>query len=543
MKVTLYRYIGDSDTANKLLKQCTVIYDKEVIPYGAFNPNGASFRLDTLHDVNYGKFTYNSHDYYGYVDVKTDSKGIYNYTITTDPLTTAWYAGCFNVGNVCKYSDYGTLLIEDPRVTDDSENTWLRYTFDPFEPLEDAWNDWYVVTVLNASLSGPSSKVNTPIFTSYAMNATNFISFLDKFRAFSDIDQYKYASSIVGVYEVRGYEIDNGNIFKSFFPTTTLTLWNVVAINPNASSDASKISPITPKSITFNTNIYEVDRKNTDDQSRWNSSGEYHINTTDSNSNPIVATPDNLDSQFILHVPDCGDIKFTLRNVLQHKHFESEAGFSIYSVGYKKQYDFISGICKAYLVLNQLAGSSLVVSYPQYTITSTMPLRLPVLYDASIQDWKAAKNALITSGVSFATSVAATIGGAAATVATGGVAAPTLIAATASLANAGTNYASSVNAFEHQKFIDENAVASTVGGSGGSVDFVEKPWLIAWYHKSHNLADIQGKFGKPDGLVRVVGNLTGWVQTEACQLPSNGLPFDIITKAEQLANKGFRIVN
>lgn len=261
MKVTLYRYIGDSDTANKLLKQCTVIYNKEVIPYGAFNPNGASFRLDTLHDVNYAKFTYNSHDYYGYVDVSTDSKGIYNYTITTDPLTTAWYAGCFNVGNVCKYSDYGTLLIEDPRATDDSENTWLRYTFDPFEPLEDAWNDWYVITVLNASLSGPSSKVNTPIFTSYAMNATNFISFLDKFRAFSDIDQYKYASSIVGVYEVRGYEIDNGNIFKSFFPTNTLTLWNVVAINPNAASDASKISPITSKNITFNTNIYEVDRK------------------------------------------------------------------------------------------------------------------------------------------------------------------------------------------------------------------------------------------------------------------------------------------
>ena len=74
MKVTLYRYVGDSDTANKLLKSNTVVYDKEVIPYGSFDPAGATFRLDVLLDLNYAKFTYNSHDYYGYVDVSTDSK-------------------------------------------------------------------------------------------------------------------------------------------------------------------------------------------------------------------------------------------------------------------------------------------------------------------------------------------------------------------------------------------------------------------------------------------------------------------------------------
>lgn len=117
MKVSLYKYTGDADTANKLLRNCIVIYDKEVVPYGAFNPNGASFRLDVLLDVNYAKFTYNGHDYYGYVDVSTDSKGLYNYSITTDPLTTAWYAGCFNSSNICKYSDYGTGKFFDDRAT------------------------------------------------------------------------------------------------------------------------------------------------------------------------------------------------------------------------------------------------------------------------------------------------------------------------------------------------------------------------------------------------------------------------------------------
>ena len=99
-----------------------------------------------------------------------------------------------------------------------------------------------------------------------------------------------------------------------------------------------------------------------------------------------------------------------------------------------------------------------------------------------------------------------------------------------------------VNNYMHQVWSEENSAASVIGGTGGSADFIMLPWVMAKYHKAHNLADIQAKFGKPDGLVRVVGNLTGWVQTEACHLPSNGLPFDIITQAEQLANNGFRIV-
>ena len=91
-----------------------------------------------------------------------------------------------------------------------------------------------------------------------------------------------------------------------------------------------------------------------------------------------------------------------------------------------------------------------------------------------------------------------------------------------------------------------NGAGFTLNGGGtGSLDLPNRQGsFIIWQESPpHNLADIEGKFGKPDGLVRVVGNLTGWVQTEACHLPSNGLPFDIITQAEGLANQGFRIVN
>lgn len=94
----------------------------------------------------------------------------------------------------------------------------------------------------------------------------------------------------------------------------------------------------------------------------------------------------------------------------------------------------------------------------------------------------------------------------------------------------------------HLQWQQANETWSTVGSIGGSTDFAQKPWVIATCHLPHNLADIQGKFGKPDRLVRVVGNLTGWVQTEACHLPSNGLPFDIVSSAERASDIGFRIV-
>ena len=529
MKVTLYKYVGDSDTANKLLKNCTVIYDKEIVPYGAFNPNGAAFRLDVLLDVNFAKFTYNSHDYYGYVDVSTDSKGIYNYTITTDPLTTAWYAGCFNTDIFCKYSDYGTLLIKDPRATDDSENTWLCKTFDPSEEYITAANDWYVITVLAPKIDNQAARINNPIFNSYAMNGTVFNEFMTKFQALTGEQQYKFAPSIISTYSIRSYEIGINWIARA--PTTTLVkLYSLTAVGADG-----KVTSIDSLDITLTSPAYRVDNKFTG-QTFLNSAGQYSINTV-TNGQPITATASNLDAQFLLHIPDSGNISFTLRNILEYS--STGNNFTISQIGYRKYYDFVSGISKAYLVIN---SSTQALVFPQYSITAALPIKLPILYDASLQDWKASKNALLTSGVGFAGSVAATLGTGVATVVSGGAATPALVGAATSLIGAGTSLAGAVNQFEHQKFQDENATASTVCGSGGSVDFPEKPWLIAWYHKSHNMNEIQAKFGKPDARVRTVGSLKGWIQTESCHLPSQGLPFNIIKKAEQLSDSGFRIV-
>ena len=563
MKVTLYRYVGDSDTANKILKNCTVVYDKEVIPYGAFNPNGASFRLDTLHDVNYAKFTYNSHDYYGYVDVNTDSKGIYNYTITTDPLTTAWYAGCFNVGNVCAYSDYGTLQIKDRRLSYDEP---VVYTIKPTEvsTIQTAYNSWYVITVLTPQPTNEVTHTNNPSFQSYAIKDRDYTAFSQGFRQqFTEAEQGKYSPSIVGIYMIRAYEA--GTYFSRFQTTTKIDLWSM------SSTPKGDFTSIDTKSVDLHgtggypdAGAYRVDILADGQTTDW--CVRYDMPIT-----PISLTPENMDMQYTFFIPDCGSIYFTLSGIWNYLTAPSGKAKALYSIGYKKYFDFVSGTYKLYLCLNNSEGVQATIK--EYCLTGPIGLRTPWMYDSSINDWRSTMLSLITSGINsgirlaglsgqLISSISSTDGNKVTPIAMlgrrNGAGAGRVTNATSTIAqqagDAGfgislqmasesvNTVGGAVNNYMHQIWQEENAAAATTGGAGGSPDFIMLPWVIAKYHKSHNLADIQGKFGKPDGLVRVVGQLKGWVQTEACHLPSNGLAFNIVTQAEQLSDQGFRIV-
>lgn len=525
MKVTLYKYIGDSDTANKLLRDCTVIYDKEVIPYGAFNPNGASFRLDTLHDVNYAKFTYNSHDYYGYVDVKTDSKGIYNYTITTDPLTTAWYAGCFNVGNICKYSDYGTLLVTDDRATHNGGYSWITKSWNNNDIVQPSEDDWYFLTVLTPQPLVQNWTTNNPLFTTYMMKYKVYAEFVRLFLLAKDEDQKKYAPSIVGIYITKAYETID---VSSFLAATDnkIQLWAIM--------QGERLSTLVPMNLQISRTVGTVYRYDLtyEDQSLWKIYGRHDITLDE----PITVSSLNLETQFQLHVPDCGDIRFSLPAVTPHQ----STPYVIKSIGYAKQYDFVSGSVKAYLVINGVDGYPNANVHKEFTVQGTLPIKAPFIYDGSVTDWQYENSLLKASKASSTLKVASAALSAGASAASGN---PLGIFLAAQAVGQTTTQDLTAGArFQHLQWQQANETWSNVGGAGGSSDYAQKPWVCAWCHLPHNLADIQHKFGKPDGLVRVVGNMTGWVQTEACHLPSNGLPFDIVTQAEQLANQGFRIV-
>lgn len=548
MRVTLYRYIGDSDTANKLLKQCTVIYDKEVIPYGAFNPNGASFRLDTLHDVNYGKFTYNSHDYYGYVDVNTDSKGIYNYTITTDPLTTAWYAGCFNVGNICKYSDYGTGKFFDDRATYSPD---LNYEY---IQVKEASTNFRIIMVVARSyqVSETYGDIYNPMYDVYSMSFEDFY----RFCYYSYTKEYEdIRSSIFRIYAVPVDEITS--LSSKYLKVEQVNLYAAVGTEGYV-----KVCPpnVAPTKLTNTFKISEAASGYTFNEN-WLSTFRATIDKPINSWRRL--------NMIKLYVEDMGYIAF--------KYSDVAKGANITSIGYRKSFDFISGLQRATLIVN---NEVLKDYFIQSNIANTLPY-----FDAEHQkSWNERFTGVLSAGIGLASGIISIAGSGAGKVVGNYIKDYAKIVAAnqayedfgglkdrfiadifrdeikqfnrsqsalktfnkqggggAGLQIGAQNILSSLNQINNIS----QGVGYTINGSGaGSLDLPNRQGsFIIWQEAPpHNLADIEGKFGKPDGLVRVVGNLTGWVQTEACHLPSNGLPFDIVTQAEKASDIGFRIV-
>lgn len=294
---------------------------------------------------------------------------------------------------------------------------------------------------------------------------------------------------------------------------------------------------------------------------------------------PISLTPENMDMQYTFFIPDCGALYFTLGAIWNSLIAPSGKAKALYSIGYKKYFDFVSGSFKLYLCLNNSEGVQITMK--EYCLTGPIALRTPWMYDSSIRNWEAINTSLITSGINsglrlvgLGSQVISSVSAAKDAALLGELAyydqgGPDIswgwgksygdammrqltgknnmnqgLGIGIQMSSEAVNtIGGAVNNYMNQIWQEENSAASTIGGAGGSVDFIMLPWVVAKHHKAHNIADIQGKFGKPDGLVRVVGNLKGWVKTNACHLPSNGLPFDIISKAEKAADIGFRIVS
>lgn len=273
-----------------------------------------------------------------------------------------------------------------------------------------------------------------------------------------------------------------------------------------------------------------------------------------------------------LYVEDMGYIAF--------KYSDVAKGANITSIGYRKSFDFVSGLQRATLIVN---NEVLKDYFIQGNIANTLPY-----FDAEHQkSWNERFAGVLSAGIGLASGVI----GIGSSVSAGLTAQSVFKDRTAALAelraayNKGSQYRSYLGkngiksenwfdrkgneiALERDSAISNNALSGlmggrnivssfnqmnnvsqgsgyTINGSGaGSLDLPNRQGsFIIWQEAPpHNLADIEAKFGKPDGLVRVVGNMTGWVQTEACHLPSNGLPFDIVDAAEKASDIGFRIL-
>lgn len=547
MKVTLYKFTGDSDTANKILKNCTVVYNKGVVPYGAFDPNGASFRLDVLYDVNYAKFTYNGHDYYGYVDVSTDSKGLYNYSITTDPLTTAWYAGCFNSSNICAYSDYGTGKFFDDRAT------YLPDLDYEYIQVKAPSTTFRIIMVIARSYQDSETYGNiyNPMYDVYSMSFFDFY----RFCYYSYTNDYENTrSSIFRIYAV---PVDDITSLSSKYT-------KVSQINLYAAVGAEGYVKVCPPNVSIGlTNTFKIDipASGYTFNENWLSTFSADINK------PINSW--RRQNMIKLYIEDMGYIAF--------KYSDVAKGANITSIGYRKSFDFISGLQRATLIVN---GNVLKDYFIQSSIANTLPY-----FDAEHQkSWNERFAGVLSAGIGLASGIMSITGSGV------GKTVGDYIKSYSKIATANQVYESmggikdrfvadlfrdeikqfnrsqnALKAFNKQggggsglQLGAQNIVSSlnqmnnvssgvgyTINGSGaGSLDLPNRQGsFIIWQEAPpHNLTDIESKFGKPDGLARTIANMTGWVQTEACHLPSNGLPFDIVTQAEQLSNNGFRIV-
>ena len=544
MKVTLYKFTGDSDTANKLLRNCTVIYDREVVPYGAFDPNGASFRLDVLYDVNYAKFTYNGHDYYGYIYVSTDSKGLYNYSISTDPLTTAWYAGCFNSSNICKYSDLGTGNFFDDRATYLPD---LDYEYSQVKAPSTAFR---IILVVARSYQDSESYGNiyNPMYDVYSMSFEDFYRFC----------YHSYTSE---------YENTRSSIFRIFaIPVDEITSLSsrytkVTQVNLYAAVGAEGYVKVCPPNTapTKLTNTFKIDIPTSGYtfNENWLSTFSADINK------PINSW--RRQNMIKLYIEDMGYIAF--------KYSDVAKGANITSIGYRKSFDFISGLQRATLIVN---GNVLKDYFIQSNIANTLPY-----FDAEHQkSWNERFTGVLSAGIGLASGIMSIISSGVGkitrnylknadkfstidkyTAAVGGILENRWLFGNeikqfaesrrnfrnfnkdggAGLQLGAQNIVSSLN---QMNSISQGA-GYTINGSGaGSLDLPNRQGsFIIWQEAPpHNLTDIEGKFGRPDGLARIIANITGWVQTESCHLPSNGLPFDIVTDAEKASDVGFRIV-
>lgn len=514
MQVTLYKYTGEQDVANKILQNATEVYNQDVTPYGAFDPNGAIFRLSELYDVNYGKFTFNNHDYYGYVDISVDSKGLYNYRITTDALTTAWYADCFNTNNLCIYSNYGNNNnLQDQRISYSNGSiieSIGNFTNSEYDSATNAYKGEYVaMVILNPEhnvATDPSQYTQSPAFDVYLMRDWVYELFIQKFHALSDKDQNRFNQCIIKLYIIDSK--DGYSLTHNLTATRVITLFSV---NSTTGEDVVYTDIDVGEGANYIYNISKAQNFVIETITGLSTSFLFeNINAT------------NYQDSILLSIKNCGLINIKATDL--SKTFENiQTSPTTFDLAYIRYYDFVGG---QQAIIPQIRYPALGVfaflPLMQYRVNIPLPETFPFMYDSSITNWTSV--------------VASSVLGIISTV--GNVAVQNYVAATSSLIGTGATLAKNISEAKY-------GPASITGSTGGSLSRVinsgeEKIYFI---HKEIvNLIDYQSKYGKPDGKMRNISQLSGWVQSNPCHLISNGLPNDIITAAEQSANNGFEII-
>lgn len=516
MRVILYKYNGASDVVNKV-DIASVVYDsadsKGFEVYGGFSPYAAEFELSSLHSANFCRYLYNGIWYYGAVVVSTTSRGLYKYTVTVDPLTTAWYLGCLNVNAMVQYAPMTDIIQQDARLTfsnnsiitavaptvdyDFSDHAVILTVIDPYSYFENTKREYYQTPTASRAYvfrSVLGENVNAiQNFKNFIKNIAlvDAVPFKNMAPAIASIQSACVVPSILA--ERDDGENNSGTITLHCIPSNAweANVTHSIHIDRHATTDVEEI----PR---FYYGADEIDAQN-----------------------PFLLSPISLEwdiTEFQKYEMRCVDWSITIPyvcniNISPNSLIPDDATKLLVKVAYNVFGNFYSVI---------LGYSNGLTGVYFHNNVQTFPVQESIQIPRSDHE-----NNSIFGALSSAVS---------------------MIASAAS-----QNYAGAVTSGIGVASSVKSAISSSnssVGQTGGSPSrhnqffTTQSPLLTIVHHpyetEQHTFAQ---KFGYPCNKVMNIQNIpSGYIQTRDIVLDCCGLPDDIVKAAQDMCNAGFRKV-
>ena len=494
MRISLYRFNGKSNVANKV-DNLQALYSADITPYGAFDSTNVVFKLDRMLDANICKYEFNNHAYYGTCEVNVDTDGAYVYNVKSDSLTTAWYNDCMNVNSVCKFSHYGDKKLLDNRIN--YKNYIVRQNIikliDPVPAAEITYRDYMVIIAVKRQKIREESALTNPNFDIWAFTPEAFNALIDSINEKADTWQIKYVPSIYAIFLVPGNELPSNIWYSTIF--NRIYLYAMLGDSDSQTESAP---------VGFDGHLAFLIK-----------SGSVNVGSGDfgksiSKSINYALTSYRQNSIFTLHVRDGGDFNFRYSEVSKNNN--------ITKIGYHIYYDFLMGQKLIYLMINDEI-------LPDYCIRTMIPYSFAISYDSSIERWDR---------------VAASVAGNCMTIAQTAIN-PN---GASGIFNVGQTILNTMTTINDAIYNKELGARNTVGNIGASAETMSDlgSYVIIKENQPIALSAFQALFGYPDGEIRNMKSLKGYVETEKCKLTENGLPRRIIDEAESACDAGFYII-
>lgn len=483
--VDLYSINVRSDAANKLagaVRQQSITTDLPRV----ITSNGCTVQYDQFINCNYARYEFNGLTWVCDVEIETMGNSIVNYILTVDPLSTAYYNGCFNSNQYitrCGQSTANAALnVKDPMINFEPVLSVVRGTIDTVNDP-----DIFIInTALPASSTLASYFGECPTYiASYLMTKSQIASLMNEIYTMeSQVDRNSIMASFLPCYATYSgrvpsyFDYSKKNIYLPFITS--------YALETNV-----------PQYFAFDTNCAALRRTQNGNDIFINKSVTVNFEGNSATYGKAIA---NID------VSNVGSFSVPL----------AEYGIkNVETIGYSYTMDSISGLQKAYPYINGTIIKDI-------SVTSVLGTNFPLYFDTQVADWSQSLLTAVTgiAGAGLAVGLGIATGGAAAAIA------PAVLAGTSAIVS---------------NEITQGQSRTTVsGGAGYSPDLTSKKnssYNILYPSYIHE-GDVHSKYGYLKLAYDNLSGYSGYIQTSNCALPHNGLPRSVIDSANSLLDAG-----